>query len=159
MGRFGGRAVLLFGLTALTSGLLVYGLQTTPGTSYFPGLFFAYILIGLGAGHVVHDAGDAVAGRRPGRRCGASAPALVNVSTQIAAAFGLAVLGTISADHTHSLTKGGDSAVHALSGGYQLGMLIAAGCVVVGLLITIVAIRPNRERKPAAASRAVAVEA
>ena len=63
------------------------------------------------------------------------ASGLVNVSVQISAALGLAVLGTIAAGQTGRLSDRGETAVHALSGGYQLAFVVAAGCVAVALLM------------------------
>ena len=69
------------------------------------------------------------------------ASGVANVTMQVGAAFGLAALGTISADHTKTLTAQGHSVLSALTSGYQLGFSIAAACVAVGLLIVIVVLR------------------
>ena len=77
------------------------------------------------------------------------ASGLVNVSVQLAAALGLAVLGTIAANHTSALEANGDTAIEALSGGYQLAFVVAAGCVAAALVASILWMRapePSRRR-------------
>ncbi len=60
---------------------------------------------------------------------------IVNVSMQVAAAIGLAVLGTLATDRTKSLVAAGHDTADALAGGYRLSFVIAASCVGVGILI------------------------
>jgi hypothetical protein len=64
------------------------------------------------------------------------------VSIQLSAAVGLAALGTIATDRTNALESAGESVNSALSGGYHLAFLIAAGAAAVGILIAMVALRP-----------------
>ena len=86
----------------------------------------------------------------PARDAGV-ASGLVNVSVQISAALGLAVLGTIAASHTGALTAHGDTTVDALSGGYQLAFVVAAGCVAAALIASILWVRaPQPAAVPAA---------
>ena len=66
---------------------------------------------------------------------------VINVSTQISAAVGLAVLGTIASSRTNALGADGESAIQALSGGYQLAFIVAAGCVAAALVAAIVWMR------------------
>src|SRR5204862_7234428 len=48
--RFGERRLLIFGLAVLVGGLGLFATALQPGTAYFPELFIAYALIGVGAG-------------------------------------------------------------------------------------------------------------
>jgi len=76
---------------------------------------------------------------------------------QISAALGLAVLGTIAAGQTGRLADRGESAVHALSGGYQLAFVVAAGCVALALLVSALFIQgPSRHDEVTAGVRAEA---
>jgi hypothetical protein len=61
---------------------------------------------------------------------------MVNVSQQLAGAIGLAALGTIAENHSKSLVAAGHDVVTALADGYQLALLIAATCVVIGLVLS-----------------------
>lgn len=146
--RFGERRMLLFGLTVLVAGLGLFAAVMEPGIAYFPGLFAAYALIGVGAGTSFMTLVTLALADVPAADAGI-ASGLVNVSVQISAAVGLAVLGTISASQTGALRAGGESATRALSGGYQLAFVVAAGCVAAALLVSALWIKAPRERVPA----------
>src|SRR4051794_25862633 len=132
--RFGERRMLLFGLTVLVAGLGLFAMVLQPGAAYFPGLFAAYALIGVGAGTSFMTLITLALADVPAQDAGI-ASGLVNVSVQISAALGLAALGTIAAGQTGRLADHGETAVHALAGGYQLAFVVAAGCVGVALLL------------------------
>jgi MFS family permease len=138
--RFGERRLLIAGLSVLVIGLLVFALALQPGTSYFPGLAIAFTLIGLGAGLSFVTLVTLALADVPARDAGI-ASGVVNVSTQISAAVGLAVLGTIAASRTNALGASGEPAIQALSGGYQLAFIVAAGCVAAALVAAIVWMR------------------
>jgi EmrB/QacA subfamily drug resistance transporter len=150
--RFGERRMLLFGLTVLVAGLGLFAMVLQPGAAYFPGLFAAYALIGVGAGTSFMTLVTLALADVPAEDAGI-ASGLVNVSVQISAALGLAVLGTIAAGQTGRLADHGETAVHALAGGYQLAFVVAAGCVAVALLLAALFIDgPDaREREAVAA--------
>ena len=71
--------------------------------SYFPGLFLAFLALGLGAGASflplltmgMSDSAPQDAGLASG---------IINVSVQLFGAIGLATLGTIATDHTKTLS-------------------------------------------------------
>jgi len=73
------------------------------------------------------------------------ASGIVNVTMQVAAALGLAVFGTISANRTDSLVAAGHDATDALLSGYHLAIYVAAAVVVVGIALAAVQLRPKRE--------------
>ena len=93
--------------------------------SYFPGLFFAFLLIGLGAGASFLPLLTIGMSDAPARDAGL-ASGIINVSVQLFGAIGLATLGTIATDHTKSLSASGHSLVSALTGGYHLAYVVAA---------------------------------
>jgi EmrB/QacA subfamily drug resistance transporter len=148
--RYGERSMLIFGLTVLVAGLGLFAAVLQPGTAYFPELFAAYALIGVGAGTSFMTLVTIALAEVPAADAGI-ASGLVNVSVQISAALGLAVLGTIAAGQTNRLSAGGETATQALSGGYQLAFVVAAACVAVALLVAVLWVRPPRERAPALA--------
>jgi MFS family permease len=133
MARFGALRLLSVGMVLPIVGLL---LLTTagPGTSYFPTVFIAYVCVGLGMGTsfmplltiAMADVPMADAGLASG---------IINVSMQMAAALGLAVLGTIAANHTSALLHAGASSSSALTGGFHLAFEIAAVLVAIGIVI------------------------
>jgi EmrB/QacA subfamily drug resistance transporter len=152
--RFGERRMLIFGLAVLTGGLGLFATALAPGTAYFPELLLAYALIGVGAGTSFMTLVTLALADVPARDAGI-ASGVVNVSMQISAAVGLAVLGTVSGSRTSALTARGETAIQALSGGYRLAFFVAAGCVAAALVASMLWIRAPR---PAAAAP-VAVEA
>ena len=139
--RFGERRLLIAGLAILVVGLSVFAVALQPGTAYFPALAIAFTLIGFGAGMAFMTLVTLALADVPARDAGI-ASGIVNVSTQISAAVGLAALGTIAAGRTNALGASGEPALQALSGGYQLAFIVAAGCVAAALVATILWVRP-----------------
>ena len=115
--------------------------------SYFPGLFFAFLALGLGAGAsflplLMIGMADA-----PPRDAGL-ASGIINVSVQLFGAIGLATLGTIAADHTKALSADGYSLTSALTGGYHLAYVVAAVFVALGILAAFLVLRPPVASRP-----------
>src|ERR1700674_3645728 len=143
MRSFGPRALLIPGLVAITSALVLLS-TADQHAAYFPGIFGGYLLFGIGAGMSFMPLMTIMMGEVPAADAGIAA-GVANVTMQVGAAFGLAALGTISADHSRALVAHGNSLLSALTGGYQLGSMIAAACVATGLLIVVVVLRsPSR---------------
>jgi EmrB/QacA subfamily drug resistance transporter len=155
--RFGERRVLILGLAVLVAGLGLFSYVLQPGTAYFPELFLAYALIGLGAGMSFMTLVTLALADVPARDAGI-ASGLVNVSVQISAALGLAVLGTIAASQSSALTARGETAINALSGGYRLAFAVAAGAVAAALLASILWVRAPRAEAEANVVPAAAAE-
>jgi EmrB/QacA subfamily drug resistance transporter len=142
MRTFGPRALLIPGLATITLALLLMA-TTGQGAAYFPGIFGAYLLFGIGAGMTFMPLTTIMMSDIPAMDAGI-ASGVGNVTMQVGGAFGLAALGTISADHTRALMAQGQSLAGALTAGYQLGFGIAAACVATGLLIVVVVLRTPR---------------
>jgi EmrB/QacA subfamily drug resistance transporter len=138
--RFGPLNSLAAGLASIVAGLV---LLSTAGVhaSYFPGLFFAFLLIGLGAGASFLPLLTMGMADAPPRDAGL-ASGIINVSVQLFGAIGLASLGTVATDHTKSLSASGDSLVSALTGGYHLAYVVGAICVAFGILAAFITLRP-----------------
>ncbi len=136
MGRFGPRRMATTGMIAIAFALLLLAGSDQTAT-YFPRLFIAYVLFGLGGGMsflpLITISMSEVAPADAGL-----ASAFGNVTMQIGAALGLAVLGSVSVDHTKALLAGGASLPAALTGGYQLAFLLAAVSVAIGLAIVVI---------------------
>ena len=142
MRSFGPRALLIPGLATITVALLLMA-TTDQNATYFPGIFGAYLLFGIGAGMTFMPLTTIMMSDIPATDAGV-ASGVGNVTMQVGGAFGLAALGTISTDHTHTLLAQGESVIGALTAGYQLGFGIAAACVATGLVIVLVGLRPQR---------------
>ena len=138
--RFGSVQTLAVGLLGIAVGLVLLALQGVHA-HYFPGLFFAFLILGLGAGAsflplLMIGMADA-----PPRDAGL-ASGIINVSVQLFGAIGLATLGTIATDHTKALSAAGQPLASALTGGYHLAYAVAAGFVALGILAAFLVLRP-----------------
>lgn len=132
--RFGPVPVLAGGLVTMIAGLLV--LAAAPAdASYFPVLFVAFVLSGIGGGTAFMPLTTLAVSEVPPADAGLGS-GIVNVTMQISAAIGLAVLGTVATNHTKALVRAGHQQSAALAGGNDLGLLVAAGCVGAGLVLT-----------------------
>jgi EmrB/QacA subfamily drug resistance transporter len=139
VGRFGARPVLVAGLLCITAALLMHS-SIGAETSYFPELFVTYGLFGLGAGISLMPLTLLAMAEVPAADAGL-ASGITNVSMQVSAALGLAALGTIAADRSHSLLAAGVPAAGALTGGYQLAFTIAAVLVAAAAIVALLALR------------------
>ena len=109
--------------------------------AYFPGLFVAFLLMGLGAGASFLPLLTMGMSEAPKQDAGL-ASGILNVSVQLFGAIGLAVLGTVATDRYKALAARGYSLAGALTGGYHLAYLVAAACVAVGIVATLLVLRP-----------------
>jgi EmrB/QacA subfamily drug resistance transporter len=144
--RYGAVPTLATGLVGIIAGLALLAAQGVHA-SYFPGLFFAFLLLGLGAGASFLPLLTIGMSDAPARDAGL-ASGIVNVSVQLFGAIGLATLGTIATDHTKALSASGEALSSALTGGYHLAYLVAAACVAVGILAAALVLRPPMASLP-----------
>jgi EmrB/QacA subfamily drug resistance transporter len=141
--RFGPRRTLVPGISLVLLGLLLFARTPVDG-NYLTDLFPIMPLIGLGfaiSGPSLVTL--AMSGAQPQEAGLASG--LINTTTQVGGALGLAVLATLAATRTQHLHDAGQSVTSALNGGYHLGYLIAAGLTLVALGIAAVVLRERAE--------------
>ncbi|MGZ4200863.1 MAG: MFS transporter, partial [Thermoleophilaceae bacterium] len=113
---------------------------------YLPDVFVAFLLLGLGAGLAFLPLLTLAMADVPAADAGL-ASGIINVSVQISAALGLAVLGTLAADHTRTLAAEGHSHIGALLAGYHLAFVVGAVAVAVGVIVTLLKLRDPRPRQ------------
>ena len=149
--RFGPMRVLVAGMLTAILGL---ALLTTTGahTAFFPTIFFAYFLIGLGIGNAFMPLLTIAMADVPAADAGL-ASGITNVSQQIAGALGLAVLGTIATNHSKALEAQGHTLATSLISGYHLAFTIGASSIAIGIVLAILVLRTGRrdrvvEREP-----------
>ena len=140
--RFGARRLIVTGIVPFAAGL---ALLTRAGThvSYPLDLLPAMALVGFGGGLcfpaimtlAMSDATPCDAGLASG---------LINTSTQVGGALGLAVLATISTERTATLRVGGVSLPDALTQGYHLAFWIAAGFMAAAMVVALTVLAPRR---------------
>ncbi len=134
VGRFGVRTVLGGGLTMLTAGLVLFTRIAPSGSSavyvIIPGVLTA---AGI-AMSIVPSTIAATQGAKEGQAGLASG--LVNTSRQVGGGLGLALLVTIATQRTSHLIGAGQQVPQALTGGFRLAYLIAAGLAALAALLT-----------------------
>jgi EmrB/QacA subfamily drug resistance transporter len=145
--RFGPMPLLLAGLGTVIVGL---GLLATAGvhTGFFPTIFLAYFAIGLGIGTSFTPLLTIAMADVPASDAGLGS-GITNVSQQVAGALGLAVLGTIATNHSKALEAHGNTLASSLVSGYHLAFTIGAGSILVGIVTTLVVLRPHARRAAA----------
>jgi EmrB/QacA subfamily drug resistance transporter len=149
--RFGPRAALLTGMPLIALALALFA-RAGVGGSYAGEVLPSMALLGIGAG-VAFPALMALAMSGATPRDAGLASGLVNTTAQVGGALGLAVLATLSASRTSTLSHRGVSSAEALTGGYHLAFWIAAGLV--GCAIAVVlATLPRRVAPPLQAPEA-----
>jgi EmrB/QacA subfamily drug resistance transporter len=133
--RYGIKKPLAAGLTLAAFALLLFARAPVDGHNVVD-VLPAMLLIGLGAGiafnPVLLAAMSDVAPEESGLASG-----VVNTAFMMGGALGLAVLASVAASRTDSLTASGEGHLEALTGGYHLaflvGALFAIGAAVIGL--------------------------
>jgi hypothetical protein len=139
VGRFGAVPTLAAGLAGIIVGLLLLAVQGVHA-SYFPGLFLAFFVLGIGAGASFLPLLTIGMADAPARDAGL-ASGIINVSVQLFGAIGLAALGTVATDHTKALSAAGNPLLASLTGGYHLAYVVASACVGVGVLAAFLILR------------------
>jgi MFS family permease len=124
----------------ICAGLLLFSRTPVHG-DYVVYVLPATILIGLGAGAGFPALMTlAMSGATPSDSGLASG--LVNASTQIGGAIGLAVLATVATGRTHALLGQGHPAATALNSGYHLAYLLGALLIAAAAAIAFAVLRP-----------------
>ncbi|MEO6859732.1 MAG: MFS transporter, partial [Solirubrobacteraceae bacterium] len=148
MMRFGPRATLVPGLVLIAVALGLLARVPAHG-SYALDMLPTLVLLGTGIGISFPSLMTlAMSGATP--EDAGLASGLVNTTVQIGGALGLAVLATLAASRTSDLRAGGSGLPAALTGGYQLAFAVGAGLVVLGIVVTLALLRPERTSQRAA---------
>jgi EmrB/QacA subfamily drug resistance transporter len=147
--RFGAKTLVTPGLGLIVAALVVFALAPVGG-SYVVNILPVTILLGTGAG-LAFPALMTLAMSGATQEDAGLASGLVNTSAQVGGALGLAVLATLSATRTESAAADGASTASALTSGYHLAFLVAAG-----LLLAAIAVAATVVEAPAQPQAAVA---
>jgi EmrB/QacA subfamily drug resistance transporter len=140
--RFGARRTLVPGLVLIGIGLALFTQAPVDG-SYTRHVLPVVVLLGFGAG-ISFPALMTLAMSGATHEDAGLASGLVNTTAQVGGALGLAVLATLSATRSESLIGGGEATASALTGGYHLAFLIAAGLVAVAIAVAVSVLEPER---------------
>ena len=140
IGRVDAKTVLIPGLISITAGLVLFARVPTHG-HYLVDVLPVMLLLGAGTGlsfpavltMALADATTSDTGLRSG---------LVNTTQQVGPAIGLAILATVSANHSQHALAAGHTLGQALTSGYHLAFLLGATFVLAGLALAIALLKP-----------------
>ena len=140
--RYGARATLLPGLGLVVAGLLWFARSPVDAT-YAVDLLPVMIVFGVGAGLCFPSLMTlAMSSATPSESGLASG--LVNTTTQIGGALGLAVVATLSSTRTKDLLAAGHSNAAAMTSGFHLAFLVGAGLVLAAMAVAVIVLEPVR---------------
>jgi EmrB/QacA subfamily drug resistance transporter len=142
--RFGPLPVLMAGMAAAAAGLLLFG-TVGPDTAFFPTIFVACFVIGLGLGSAFMPLLTLAMADVPAADAGLGS-GITNVAQQISGALGLAVLSTLAANHTKSMLSDHHGATSSLLGGYHLAFFTGAATITIGIVLAFALLRPGNSR-------------
>ncbi len=145
--RYGPKPVMYPAMLAAIVGLILFAMAGQHA-SYFPTIFIAFLLLGAGAGASFMPLLQIGMSEIPNADAGLGS-GVVNVSQQMAGAIGLAVLSTVATNRTRSLVASGHGLAHSLTVGYQLALYVAAGCVLLGLVLAPIVLRTKESPEEA----------
>ncbi len=141
--RLGVRATLTIGMALATVGFLVLATVET-SSAYEVAILPGGMLVALGTGwSLVPATIVAVKGVPPEQNGLASG--VVNTSRLVGGTLGLAALTTIATSHTTELLASGTGQLDALTSGYRVAFLIAAGLCLAGGVAAITLLRGRAE--------------
>jgi MFS family permease len=142
--RFGPLPVLTAGMASAVGGLLLFA-TVGADTAFFPTVFLASFLIGLGIGNAFMPLLTLAMADVPAADAGLGS-GITNVSQQISGAFGLAVLSTLADNHTKGMLSDHHGLTSSLIGGYHFAFLIGAATITAGIGLAFALLRPRNPR-------------
>jgi EmrB/QacA subfamily drug resistance transporter len=141
--RFGAQRVMVPGLVLIGVGLACFAVAPVDA-DYLVNVLPAAVLLGIGAGLCFPPMMTlAMAGVQPADAGLASG--LINTTAQVGGAVGLAVLTTVSTQHTAAARAAGVHAAAALTGGYHAAFWVAAALILAALAIVVTVLRARGE--------------
>ena len=135
----GPKAALASGLSIAALGLLLFA-RAPVEANYWIDVFPVMLLLGLGAG-TCFPALMTLAMSGATQSDSGLASGLVNTTTQVGGAIGLAVLATVAAERTDALEAAGESADAALNAGFHLAYLIGFALMAISVAVTLIVVR------------------
>jgi EmrB/QacA subfamily drug resistance transporter len=149
--RVGPKRELVAGLALAVVALLLFA-RMPVGGSYVVDILPAMLVFGVAAG-LSFTPGVALSMAEAGPSNSGVASGLANVTLQLGAALGLAVLASVSTQWTSRRLAHGASAPSALTSGYHVAFLIGAGCLAMAVLLASTLLRKNISLGPPSEER------
>jgi predicted MFS family arabinose efflux permease len=150
--RVGPKPILVIGMLLIAAGLLWFSRVHTPGGSYVHDILGPSLLAAVGLGFsFVPVTIAAMTGTAP-REAGL-ASGLINASTQIGGALGLAILATVANSRTKAVAIAGQhNPLISLTKGFDRAFLVGAGFAIAGAILAAVLIDSQDSREQAGAA-------
>jgi EmrB/QacA subfamily drug resistance transporter len=142
MARWSAQAMVVTGLLLLVASLTLLA-RVPQNTSYALGILPPMILLGMGAGLFFMPSVSLAMSNIDTKDSGL-ASGLANVTLQLGAALGVAVVAGVSSSATSRLLASGSGERAALTAGYHLGYIVAGVAVVLALVVAAILLRPKR---------------
>jgi EmrB/QacA subfamily drug resistance transporter len=137
--KVGVKPVLAAGMGLLAAGLIFFTQISVDG-SYAADLLPGFFLIGIGLGFAFVPVSIAALSGATAKEAGL-ASGLINTNQQIGGALGLAILISISTTRSDNLIEDGVAELSALTDGYSLAFWVAAGFAILGVIVTLFALK------------------
>jgi predicted MFS family arabinose efflux permease len=137
--KAGVKPVLAAGMALLAAGL-IYFTQISVDGSYTADLLPGFFLIGVGLGFAFVPVSIAALSGATGEEAGLQS-GLINTNQQIGGAIGLAILISVSTTRSDNLIEDGVAQLDALTDGYSLAFWVAAGFAILGVIVTLFALK------------------
>ena len=147
--RFGVRVPIAVGMGLVAVGLALFARAPVDG-NFLVDVLPSMIVLGVGVGMAMNPVLMAAMSDVEPSESGL-ASGVVNTAFMMGGALGLAVLASLAARRTGSLTAQGQSAVAALNGGYHLAFLVGAAFAVVAAALAAGLLRTRPIAAPAQA--------
>ncbi|MFY9264592.1 MAG: DHA2 family efflux MFS transporter permease subunit [Solirubrobacterales bacterium] len=139
--RFGPRNTLMPSLCLIAAGLMLFA-RVPPDGGYLADVLPAMVILGFGIGPSFPSLMTLAMSASTNEDAGL-ASGLINTSAQVGGALGLAVLATLSATRTDSLTAtGAIPSAAALTDGFQLAFWIGAGLLALAVVVAATVLKP-----------------
>lgn len=138
--RFGVRTVMIPGLILIALALAAFTRAPVDG-EYWNHVLPVMLLLGVGAG-LTFPSLMSISMSSATREDAGLASGLLNTSAQVGAAMGLALLATLSASRSDNLLADGASQASALTDGYHFAFWVAAGLILLAVLVAVFVIKP-----------------
>jgi EmrB/QacA subfamily drug resistance transporter len=137
--KAGVKPVLAAGMGLLAAGLILFT-QISADGSYAADLLPGFLLIGVGLGFAFVPVSIAALSGASDKEAGL-ASGLINTNQQIGGAIGLAILISISTTRSDNLIEDGVAEAVAFTDGYSLAFWVAAGFAILGVIVTLYALK------------------
>jgi MFS family permease len=139
--RFGIKAPLATGLLLAAVGLMLFARAPVDG-NFVVDVLPSMILLGFGAGMAFNPVLLAAMSDVEQSESGL-ASGIVNTAFMMGGALGLAILASLAASRTNSLSASGDGPLAALNGGYHVAFLVGAVFALTAALLSAVLLRAD----------------